>query len=68
MAIDNLLGTVVKIRRGWHGGRVGKVVVFKRHANASTSYTEIKVQLKGSGEIVSIYGDDELVTINDGSL
>jgi hypothetical protein len=60
MAKDNLLGAAVRIRRGWHGGRTGKVIVFNRHASLASFYLEIKVQLDGSGETVKIYSDDDL--------
>lgn len=60
MAIDNLLGATVRIRRGWHGGKVGKVIVFDRHGGPSSSYSEIKVRLDGTGEVVNVYGDDGL--------
>jgi hypothetical protein len=59
MAIDNLLGATVRIRRGWHGGRTGEVIAFD-HQVGPSSYTVIKVQLKGNGQPVMIYSLDEL--------
>jgi hypothetical protein len=58
MAEDNLLGAAVRIRRGWHGGRTGKVIVCNRHASLASSYLELKVQLDGGSEIVRINGDE----------
>jgi hypothetical protein len=60
MAIDNLLGETVRIRRGWHGGRTGEVVAFDHQAGPPSSYTVIKVKLKGSSQPVMIYSLDEL--------
>jgi hypothetical protein len=60
MAIDNLPGVAVRIRRGRHGGRTGKVVVSDRRAGSHSSYSVIKVQLDASGEIVDISSHDEL--------
>jgi hypothetical protein len=60
MATDNLLGLAVRIRRGWHGGRTGKVLVFDPHRSLASSYIEVKVQLDGAGQIVSINSDEEL--------
>lgn len=60
MATDNLLGETVRIRRGWHGGRTGVVVSFDHQAGPPSSYTMIKVQLKGSRLPVTIYNLDEL--------
>jgi hypothetical protein len=60
MAIDNLLGATVRIRRGWHGGRTGEVVAFDHRAGPPSSYTVIKVQLKGSSQPVMIYSLDEV--------
>lgn len=60
MTIDNLAGTSVRIRRGRHGGRTGKVVVSDRHTGSHSSYNVIKVQLDASGEIVDINSHDEL--------
>lgn len=65
MAIDNLLGATVRIRRGWHGGRTGEVVAFDHQAGPPSSYTVIKVQLKGSGQPVMIYSLDEIETLSD---
>jgi hypothetical protein len=64
MAIDNLLGATVRIRRGWHGGRTGEVIAFDHQAGPS-SYTVIKVQLKGNSQPVMIYSLDELETLSD---
>ena len=63
MATDNLLGATVRIRRGWHGGRTGEVVAFD-HQVGPSSYTVIKVMLKGSRQPVMIYSLDELETIS----
>lgn len=60
MMIDNLLGATVRIRRGWHGGRTGEVVVFDHQVGQPFSHTTIKVKLKGSGQLVMIYSLDEL--------
>lgn len=60
MATDNLLGTAVRIRRGWHGGRTGKVIVCDRHGGFTTSYSVIKVQLDGSGQVININSVEEL--------
>jgi hypothetical protein len=60
MTNENLLGATVRIRRGRHGGRTGKVIVCNRHSILASFYLEIKVQLEGSSEIVKIYGDDDL--------
>ncbi len=48
MATDNLLGEAVRIRRGRHGGRVGKVVVFERRASLASLYHVIEVELKAA--------------------
>ena len=60
MAIDNLLGETVRIRRGWHGGRTGEVVAFDHQAGPPSYYTLIKVQLKGNSQPVMIYSLDEI--------
>jgi hypothetical protein len=60
MAIDNLLGATVRIRRGWHGGRTGEVVAFDHQAGPPSTYTVIKVQLKGNSQPVMIYSLDEI--------
>ena len=60
MAIDNLLGATVRIRRGRHGGRTGEVVTFDHRPGAPSSYTVIKVQLKRSRQPVMIYSLDEI--------
>ncbi len=65
MAIDNLLGATVRIRRGWHGGRTGEVVAFDHQAGPPSSYTLIKVQLKGSSQPVMIYSLDEIERLSD---
>jgi len=64
MAIDNLLGATVRIRRGWHGGRTGEVIAFD-HQVGPSSYTVIKVQLKGSSQPVMIYSLDEIERLHD---
>ena len=64
MATDNLLGETVRIRRGWHGGRTGKVVAFD-HQVSPSSYTVIKVQLKGNSQPVMIYSLDEIERLSD---
>lgn len=65
MAIDNLMGATVRIRRGWHGGRTGEVVAFEHQAGPPTSYTVIKVQLKGNSQPVMIYSLDEIERLSD---
>ena len=60
MAIDNLLGAAVRIRRGWHGGRTGKVVVCDQRQGFTSSYSVIKVQLDGGSQIVNINSVEEL--------
>jgi len=60
MSTDNLLGAAVRIRRGWHGGRTGKVTVFEQHGGPPSSYTVIKVQLDGSGQVININSVEEL--------
>jgi hypothetical protein len=65
MPIDNLLGATVRIRRGWHGGRTGEVVAFDHQAGPPSSYTVIRVKLKGSGQLVMIYSLDELERLSD---
>ena len=60
MAIDNLMGATVRIRRGWHGGRTGEVVAFDHQPGPPSSYTVIKVQLKGNRQSVMIYSLDEI--------
>lgn len=64
MEKDNLLGAEVRIRRGWHGGRTGKVTVFERHGENS-SYVEIKVQLDGSGQVIKIQSEEELEKLSN---
>lgn len=65
MAIDNLLGATVRIRRGWHGGRVGVVIAFDHQAGPPSSYTVIKVKLNGSGQLVSIYSLEAVERLSD---
>ncbi|MFL6336993.1 MAG: hypothetical protein ACJ754_27140 [Pyrinomonadaceae bacterium] len=65
MAIDNLLGATVRIRRGWHGGRTGEVVAFDHQAGPPSTYTVIKVQLKGNSQPVMIYSLDEIEKLSD---
>ena len=65
MAVDNLLGATVRVRRGWHGGRTGEVVVFDHRVGPPSSYTVIKVKLNGSGQLVMIYSLDELERLSD---
>jgi len=65
MAVDNLLGATVRIRRGWHGGRTGDVVAFDHQAGPPSTYTAVKVKLKGSGQLVMIYSLDELETLSE---
>jgi hypothetical protein len=65
MAIDNLMGATVRIRRGWHGGRTGEVVAFDHKTGPPSTYTVIKVQLKGNSQPVMIYSLDELERLPD---
>jgi len=65
MATDNLLGATVRIRRGWHGGRTGEVIAFDHQVGPPSSYTVIKVQLKGSSQPVMIYSLDEIERLHD---
>jgi hypothetical protein len=65
MATDNLMGATVRIRRGWHGGRTGEVVAFDHQAGPPSSYTVIKVQLKGNGQPVMLYSLDEIERLPD---
>lgn len=65
MVTNNLLGAVVRIRRGWHGGRTGRVVVCERHGGSTTSYSVIKVKLDGSGQIVNINTVEEFEELAD---
>jgi hypothetical protein len=65
MATDNLLGATVRIRRGWHGGRTGEVIAFDHQTGPPSSYTAIKVQLKGNRQPVMIYSLDELETLSE---
>ena len=65
MATDNLLGATVRIRRGWHGGRTGEVVAFDHRAGPPSTYTVIKVKLKGSAQSVMIYSLDEIERLCD---
>jgi hypothetical protein len=59
------MGATVRIRRGWHGGRTGEVVAFDHQAGPPSTYTVIKVQLKGSSQPVMIYSLDELERLSD---
>ena len=65
MAIDNLLGATVRIRRGWHGGRTGEVVAFAHQVGPPSSYTVIKVRLKGTSQPVTVYSIDEVERLPD---
>ena len=65
MAIDNLMGETVRIRRGWHGGRTGEVVAFDHRVGPPSSYTVIKVRLKGSSQPVMIYSLEEIERLSD---
>ena len=65
MSTDNLLGAAVRIRRGWHGGRTGEVIAFDHQVSPSSSYTVIKVKLKGNSQPVMIYSLDELERLSD---
>lgn len=65
MATDNLLGATVRIRRGRHGGRTGEVVAFDHQVGPPSSYTSIKVQLKGNSQPVMIYSLDEIERLSD---
>lgn len=65
MATDNLLGATVRIRRGWHGGRTGEVVAFDHQVGPPSSYTVIKVLLKGNRQPVMIYSLDEIERLSD---
>jgi hypothetical protein len=59
------MGATVRIRRGWHGGRIGDVVAFDHRVGPPSSYTVIKVKLKGSGQLVMIYSLDELERLSE---
>ena len=65
MAMDNLMGATVRIRRGWHGGRTGVVVAFDHRPGPPSSYTVIKVQLKGNSQPVMIYSLEEIERLSD---
>lgn len=65
MENDNLLGAAVRIRRGWHGGSTGKVIIFEQHRSLASSYQVIKVQLNGSGKVISIDSDEELEKLGE---
>ena len=65
MATDNLLGATIRVRRGWHGGRTGKVIVFDEKGGFPSTYVIIKVQLDGSGQVVNINSVDELERLTD---
>jgi hypothetical protein len=64
MATDNLLGAAVRIRRGWHGGKTGRVVVFEQ-SSGFPSYSVIKVKLDGGGQVVNINIVEELEKLAD---
>jgi hypothetical protein len=59
------MGATVRIRRGWHGGRTGEVVAFDHQTGPPSTYTVIKVKLKGSAQPVMIYSLDELERLSD---
>ncbi|HWW77770.1 MAG TPA: hypothetical protein VNZ44_20365, partial [Pyrinomonadaceae bacterium] len=63
--MDNLLGATVRIRRGWHGGRTGEVIAFDHQVGPPSSYTVIKVQLKGNRQSVMVYSLDEIERLSD---
>ena len=65
MATDNLLGATVRIRRGWHGGRTGEVVAFDHQVGPPSTYTVIKVQLKGNRQPVMIHSLDDIERLSD---
>ena len=65
MTTDNLLGATVRIRRGWHGGRTGEVVAFDHQAGPPSTYTVIKVKLKGNSQPVMIYSLEEIERLSD---
>lgn len=65
MAIDNLLGATVRIRRGRHGGRTGEVIAFDHRAGPPSSYTMIKVQLKGNSQPLMVYSLDEIERLSE---
>jgi hypothetical protein len=59
------MGQTVRIRRGWHGGRTGEVIAFDHRVGPPSTYTVIKVKLKGSAQPVMIYSLDELETVSE---
>ena len=65
MATDNLLGATVRIRRGRHGGRTGEVIAFDYQAGPPSSYTVIKVQLKGNRQPLMVYSLDEIERLSE---
>jgi hypothetical protein len=65
MAIDNLMGATVRIRRGRHGGRTGEVVAFDHQIGPPSSYTVIKVQLKGNSQPLMVYSLDEIERLSE---
>ena len=65
MAIDNLMGATVRIRRGWHGGRTGEVIAFDHRDGPPSSYTVIKVKLKGTSQPVMIYSLEEIERLSE---
>jgi hypothetical protein len=60
MAIDNLPGSAVRIRRERRGGRTGKVVVSDGRTGSHSSYGVIKVQLDAGGKSMDINSHGEL--------
>ncbi|HEX8687737.1 MAG TPA: hypothetical protein VF654_14615 [Pyrinomonadaceae bacterium] len=65
MAIDNLLGATVRIRRGRHGGRTGEVIAFDHQVGPPSAYTMIKVRLKGSSQPLMVYSLDEIERLSE---
>ena len=65
MAIEDLLGAAVRIRRGRHGGMTAEVVSFEHRLGPPPKYTEIKVKLGGSGRLLTLYSLDELERLPD---
>jgi hypothetical protein len=59
------MGATVRIRRGWHGGRTGEVIAFDHRVGPPSSYTVIKVKLKGTSQPVMIYSLDELEKLSE---
>jgi hypothetical protein len=61
-SLEQALG---RIRRGWHGGRTGEVLAFDHQASPPSSYTVIKVKLKGNSRPVMVYCLDEIERLSD---